>query len=363
MMALTSAQKSAIAHIDSYASSRKAAALNDIDHLTQMSNIPRPRYEQAVNNIKQFARVAVHFHPDRPVSDQQNIVESIFASGKYLNQFETKVSNGSLTAVSGGLRDSWEKEVFGGAYHTKGTSLNERPKYGALNLMLHPDGPSPRFGSCYFLLNPKVSKRCTFTYMDSHTSPKEKGTLKELSDLLAAALSEVFTRNFVIGQDNITLPKLISHLCNNLEKTIEISPTKPNGRNLDHYIEAQIHGDIRLENDVDYLVADPSFKNTHIEENFKAICKKYAIKLHWHAGFLLNVEDVPLDFRGPGMPSLAKRIATNNVFSTNMIGKAAWQLKKNPELWKDRGSYDEVLQELKLLWHVLVRFGKPFQGR
>ncbi|MDC2943638.1 DUF3626 domain-containing protein, partial [Bacillus thuringiensis] len=27
--------------------------------------------------------------------------------------------------------------------------------------------------------------------------------------------------------------------------------------------------------------------------------------------------------------------------------------------WSNRGTYEEVLQELKLLWHVLVRFGEP----
>ncbi|MGQ7111171.1 DUF3626 domain-containing protein, partial [Escherichia sp. TWPC-MK] len=36
----------------------------------------------------------------------------------------------------------------------------------------HPDGPAPRFGSCYFLLSPKVSSRSTYTYLDSHTSGK-----------------------------------------------------------------------------------------------------------------------------------------------------------------------------------------------
>jgi Protein of unknown function (DUF3626). len=35
----------------------------------------------------------------------------------------------------------------------------------------------------------------------------------------------------------------------------------------------------------------------------------------------------------------------------------------NPELWSDRGDYEEMLQELKYMWHILVRFGRPFSQK
>lgn len=76
----------------------------------------------------------------------------------------------------------------------------------------------------------------------------------------------------------------------------------------------------------------------------------------------MRVEEVPTDFRGPTMPSLAKRIARNGFIDASMIGDAVNDLKRNPLLWADRGNYEEMLQELKYLWHVLVRFGKPFAG-
>ena len=96
------------------------------------------------------------------------------------------LSNGSVSAYPGGERDLWEKRIFGGAYQLEGVTNDQRPKYGALNLMLHPDGPAPRFGSCYFLLSPKVSSRSTYTYLDSHQDPKEKGTYEEFDMILAA---------------------------------------------------------------------------------------------------------------------------------------------------------------------------------
>jgi hypothetical protein len=41
------------------------------------------------------------------------------------------------------------------------------------------------------------------------------------------------------------------------------------------------------------------------------------------------------------------------------IGAAVQQLKRNPDAWADRGAVAHVLQELKLLWQVVVRFGQP----
>ena len=111
------------------------------------------------------------------------------------------------------------------------------------------------------------------------------------------------------------------------------------------------------------LVADPSFKGTDVGRTLEAICLKYSIDLYWHMGFVLMVDEVPMNFRGSKMPSLARRIARNNCIDANIIGSAVVDLKRNPLSWSDRGTYEEVLQELKLLWHVLVRFGKPNQSR
>ena len=62
------------------------------------------------------------------------------------------------------------------------------------------------------------------------------------------------------------------------------------------------------------------------------------------------------------MPSLAKRIAAASYLAPAMIGSAAFDLKRDPNAWSDRGTYQDVLQELKVLWHVLVKFGHPFRG-
>ena len=109
-----------------------------------MSNIPLDRYEEAVSKLRSHARVALHFHPDRPLADNRNVAQALLEEGIYKSQFETRISNGSVSAYPGGARDRWEQRLFGGAYQAEGVANRERPKYGALDLMLHADGPSPR---------------------------------------------------------------------------------------------------------------------------------------------------------------------------------------------------------------------------
>lgn len=109
--------------------------------------------------------------------------------------------------------------------------------------MLHPDGPAPRFGSCYFLLYPEVSRRSTFTYLDSHQNPTEKGTYEAFEMILAALLKEAYVREFAVGEPNLTPPQLVERM-RRLGEPIPNPAMKKPSRNLNHYIEAQVHGDI-----------------------------------------------------------------------------------------------------------------------
>ncbi len=358
---LSQSQRMALEHITKYARCNKSKAEQTIEEILQMSNIGRERYEAAIAKLKKHARVALHFHPDRPDPTMKSVAEALLEQGIYKSQFETLLSSGSVSAYPGGQRDVWEERLFGGAYQIDGSTNSQRPKYGALDVMLHPDGPAPRFGSCYLLLAPDVSQRCTYTYLDSHQDPKEKGTYEELDLILAALMRDAFLSDFAIGQRDLTVPKLIDHMLVNLDRPFQDPSDRESGHNLNHYIEAQVHGDVTLAEDVQVLVADPSFRGTGTGRTLEQICSKYSIALYWHTGFVLSVDQVPLDFRGALMPSLAKRIAHNGLVNASMIGSAAMDLKRDPDAWSDRGSYQEVLQELKLLWHVLVRYGKPLR--
>lgn len=356
---LHASQSAALAHVTSLARLRRGHARKVLDEVRAMSNLAAEAFELGVANILKHARVALHFHPDRPDAQLRTVAENLLAGGIYKSQFETLLSNGSVTAFPGGARDLWEQKLFGGAYQSKGTSAAHRPKYGALDLMRHADGAAPRFGSCYLLLAPEVSARSTFTYLDSYYDPTEKGTYEELDDVLAALFNDAFTRECALGEPALTPTKLLEHLVVNLPRPYADPAGREPHRNLDHYIEAQVHCDVRLEEDVDRLVCDPSFRGTATGRLLESCCERYDIECAWHGGFELSPQEVPVDFRGPKMPSLAARVAVSGVVNATAIGASVASLVRDPNAWADRGSQAEVLQELKLLWHVLVRFGRP----
>jgi len=358
---LTNAQLRAIRHIREYAVSRRREARQSIAEVLRMSDIPQRTYEAAVANMLSNARVAVHFHPDRPLADGKRVAQALLEQGIYKSQFETRISNGGVSAYPGGARDLWEKTLFGGAYQSAGAAMAERPKYGALDLMLHADGPAPRFGSCYLLLSPDVSSRCTFTYGGSQDDPPGRGTLDEFEGILALLLRDLFEREYAIGAREMTPPRFIDHLCRELVRPWGDPTRRHLSRNLNHYIEVQIHGDISLKHDADMLVADPSFQGTAVGYTLKKLGSAYDIELLWHRGFTMRADEVPANYRGPGMPGLACRIANRGRIDACTIGEAVHALKRCPGHWSDRGTYDEVLQELKYIWHVLVRYGEPLR--
>jgi uncharacterized protein DUF3626 len=356
-MPLSQAQRNAIEHVAAQARTRRAEAVAQQDHIRRMCDISADDLREAVGSIKRNARVALHFHPDRPDVTGQTVAQSLLRDGVYRSQFETGLSNGGLSAHPGGRRDLCEQLLFGRAYHASDTTNAERPKYGALSLLRHADGPSPRFGSCYLVLATVVGRRCTFTYLDSHEGAVERGTLDEFDDVFAAVLRNAFYHGIGLGESDLTVPGLVRRLRCDLPTPLGDPAHLPIARNLNHYVEAQVHGDVVLNQDVDALVADPSFREPETGRVLADLCRRNDVALHWHRGFVLSCDKVPRDFRGPTMPSLAERIARSGNIDASTIGAAVTDLRANPREWSDRGSPDDVLQELKLLWHVLLKYG------
>ena len=164
--ALSPAQAAALRHVDAIARDKEAAALSSITAICKRAGLALDTYNEAMELVRQHARIVAHFHPDRFGGKPANVVDCLLVEGVYRNQFETGLSSGSPTAFPGGERDEWERTLFGGAYHTEGVPVSERPKYGSLELVRFPDGPSPRFGSCYFVLR-GVGPRTSITFMGS----------------------------------------------------------------------------------------------------------------------------------------------------------------------------------------------------
>lgn len=59
--------------------------------------------------------LTINLHPDAPFG-KGTMIEGLATAGVYRSQFETRTSNGGLTAHPGGDRWNWESRIFGAAY-------------------------------------------------------------------------------------------------------------------------------------------------------------------------------------------------------------------------------------------------------
>jgi len=249
-------------------------------------------------------RVSLNFHPDRTLHGLP-IRVSLAHDGVYRSQFETGSSNGGLTAHPGGDRWLWESRIFGGVYDD--ASPRERPKYGALNFREHLAGGAPRFGSAHFRLAAHTLGRTTFCYPDSVFNPMSFGVCTRMS-----------------------LPELALADIRDL---------------LDDYVEAQVHGPVVLAGDIEALVLDQCFRDTHVEaQAFELDCP-----VEWHHGFRLEVDELARhpEYRGPEYVALGLELAREGHLDARIIGDAARTGRHDP-------------QALKRVWHLVTRFSPGF---
>jgi len=134
------------------------------------------------------------------------------------------------------------------------------------------------------------------------------------------------------------------------------------GKNLDDYIEAQIHGEINLINDVDCFYIDESFKNTEINGQAEILSEKYDIKLFWIPQRKIHVNNIGNEFRGSAIPILARKIISKfnietEYINAEIIGRASRDSILNPKEWSDLGTEQELFQYMKQLWHTVAYFG------
>ncbi|MBY6684623.1 DUF3626 domain-containing protein [Rhodococcus sp. BP-149] len=253
-------------------------------------------------------RVTVHFHPDRLVAGRP-LLEVLIEENLYRSQFVTGTSNGGFDPAPGGRRHAWESRMFGGVYDHGPAS--ERPIYGSLNHRLEPAGGSVRFGSSHLVLRRDVLPRTTFCYPDSVHEPTAFGT-GERMPLVETALSH---------------------------HDVDV---------LDDYIEAHVHGPLRLDTDVEALVLDPSFRGTELD----AIARRAPVPVRWHHGFELTSSrfDHCADYRGPRIADLARSVARDGRLTAYIVGQAA-----------NTGEHDD--QHVKQLWHCVARFGHDWSDR
>lgn len=253
--------------------------------------------------LPQDARIAVHFHPEAGRGGS-SVLLRILQERRYVSQFVTGTSNGGLTAYPGGQRWEWESRLFGGAYDD--APAVGRPVYGALMLHGDPYGPAARFGSAYLRLNPAVLTRTSFAWPDSALGPTAfgvPGAMAVLDDFLAARSEDP----------------------------------------LNHYIEAHLHGELRLPKDVEAVVLDPTFDDCAT----LALAEELGVRVERHPGYRASVAELEAhpDYRGAEVVALARRVAAEATVTPRELARA-------------RATGEHRPQDLKRLWHCLARFGR-----
>jgi hypothetical protein len=149
-------------------------------------------------------------------------------------------------------------------------------------------------------------------------------------------------------------------------------------QSLNDYIEAQVHGELRLAQGVEAVVIDPAFRRTPAGELLLGAARRYGLQVEWHPGFVLALGDVPRN--APDAPGtdlmrwqmfctdgralrLAQRVVdeqgSERCLDAANIGQAAVSVVRDPARWQDWGEPHEVLVHLKDLWLMLVAHGQP----
>ncbi|MGI9601362.1 MAG: DUF3626 domain-containing protein [Acidimicrobiales bacterium] len=299
-----------------------------------------------VEGVRQHGRLTLNFHPDRRSREGHTVAAGLLETGRYQPQTETGVSNGSRSAVPEGERTQWERTLFGAAYVDSAVT---RPVYGALDLTRDPHGGSPRFGSSFVILAASCLDRATFCVGDSHVGPTDLGTIECFTAILAGLLEQ--------GADDAGLGRSLS--VGDIVTAIQQGePTVAPARCLDGYIEAQVHGDVLLGDDVDAIVLDPSFRGTPTETLLDLAADQHQFELMWHGGSELAATLVPDDFRGPTMPELAQLVArADGIVDAACLGRCAENIAYTPPT-RSGDAPESPLQQVKYLWHCLLHHGR-----
>lgn len=325
--------------------------------LLRQAEVSFEHYREVLEAIKADTRIAVHFHPERLTNAGITVAEGLRKEGKCLTQFETGISSGSPTGFAGGIRDEWERSFFGGRYHQLGANYSERPKYGALMLASYPDGPAPRFGSSYLVLHPEVNKRSTYTFGGNQDDLawKRTGSWDHLDAVFLPVLQKLKEEGSVLGSHDLSISAFLDLL-----KLGSVRPTTNNALSnaLDSYVEAQIHGPINLQEDVEKLVVDRSLHGTEMEDTVEQLALEYSIEVEWYDGYTARVEDLPVEFRGYEIDRLMRRIAPDGELTAAKIGVASNSFHKQPDHWAEWNDGGEGLTYFRRVWHALVYHGQ-----
>lgn len=211
--------------------------LIDIDHIND--------FDILVNFVHSCDCI-IHFRID--------LLDKMIKDTKYRNQFETGTSGGALSRDA---RTDWEDNLFGGIYHNAADP--ERVKYGVLNINNDRHGVKTAlaYGDCYFVLHDHVKDRISFVYGDSSAKQIHICTMRHMYHALYYLDNE------------------------HLKTMIATAKSGVQGYGMQYsYMEIQIHGDVRLKEDIKKIYIPVKYEATN-KDTIEEFCMKFDIEYEY----------------------------------------------------------------------------------
>jgi len=254
--ALTPAQTKAVRLVALEARPKSEAAVCGLKERLKSWGYAQHELMQVLRYIRDEAPIIIHV-------DLATRLDWLERDTHYRNQFETNSTKGSNNLAK---RASWEDRLFRGIY------LNAKPfdrvKYGVLNAMNDPRGVNnvaKQYGLDYLVLR-GVRLRTTFSDRDSCTNGQLAScewyahVLSEYSDAELRRVVEV-----AVGERAAADSALLEAAAGG-------------------YKEVQIHGELRLDQDVEAVVMHPSRLGTSLGDGIKEWCRKLGCRLECPTG-------------------------------------------------------------------------------
>lgn len=181
-----------------------------------------------------------------------SLFDKFYEEPRMKNLLEVGYGKGSVNTQ---LRFNWESTLFNKFYDE--SEPIERVKYGAFNVDSNPNGviSARSYGDLFFVYNNNIKKRTTMVYGDSSGN--------------------------ALHQHIATPDNLINIMYYLPDKVIQSIIFKAKGLPFNYeqypYVEAQIHGEIRLDRDVKQIIVDHNRVN--IDNRLEDFCSNFDIEL------------------------------------------------------------------------------------
>jgi hypothetical protein len=251
--------------------------------------------------------------------------------------------------------------------------------YGGLDLLGQQNGACPRFGASHLRLRPAVIERAEFSYGAAGSAGAGDAGL---AAAVAGVLETVATTSCLLGRDGVDVGSFARVMLGREPRRPDGPFAPAMGYSLDDYIEAQMPGPVDLAADAEAIVIDPAYAGSPTADALLAAARRHGLQAMWHPGCVLPLARIPTAApRGPGARltvwqafcahgrarRLAERVAAESgqrdaeqpYVDAEVINTAAASAVRDPPAWRSWGEPPEILRSLKLLWLLVVVYGRP----